>query len=161
MKALRWLNGLKLESRNSDQSYSLSNFSYGWSVAPSVQYFDSRTALSLPNGRPLLNNKWRLAQHVRNFEQLHGRPTPSVDAYFCTIEGHADVMPQLREHATKIFAQVPGWNERVIDAGELVLPMHNQLALENKISDFIGNLTNSGRRSLYFLPCLPNHQNKR
>ena len=81
-----------------------------------------------------MNNKWRLAQHVRNFEQLHGRPTPSVDAYFCTIEGHADVMPQLREHATKIFAQVPGWNERVIDAGELILPMHNQLALENKIN---------------------------
>jgi len=149
-KAMRWLNGLKLESRNSDQSYSLTNFSYGWSDAPSVQYFDSRTALSLPDGRPLLNNKWRLAQHVRNFEQLHGRPTPSVDAYFCTIEGHADVMPQLREHATKIFAQVPGWNERVIDAGELVLPMHNQLALENKISDFIGNLTNSGRSVVVF-----------
>ena len=61
-------------------------------------------------------------------------------------------MPQLREHATKIFTQVPGWNERVIDAGELVLPMHNQLALENKISDFIGNLANTGQVSLYFLP---------
>ena len=72
-KAMRWLNGLKLESRNSDQSYSLTNFTW-LSDAPSVQYFDSRVALS-HRWKAIVEQQMALAQHVRNFEQLHGRPT--------------------------------------------------------------------------------------
>jgi hypothetical protein len=149
-KAMRWLNGLKLSRRNIDETLPLTNFSYGWSDAPAVQYFDSRTALNLPNGRPLLNEKWRLVQHVRDFDQLHGRPAPSVDAYFCTIEGHSGVLPQLQNHANEIFRQIPNWQERVKSAGLFELPVHNQLALENKIDEFIQNLETTGRSVVVF-----------
>jgi len=150
-KAMRWLNGLSLKQRGADNSLQIENLNFGWTDSPDVQFFDSRTALRLPNGSPLLNHKWRLNQHLRDFESLHnGRPPPSVDAYFCTTSDHTGVLQELKKHADKIFEQIPNWNDRVSYADNFELPVHNQLALENAIGEFVKSVVQTGRSIVVF-----------
>ena len=150
-KAMRWLADWNWKNRITGTEYKVSDMNFGWTDSPDVKFFDSRAGLFLPNGEKLLNEKWRLNHHLRNFEQLHdGRPPPSIDVYFSTPVDFEHLIPQLKQHAIEIFKQIPGWADRVNYASSFLIPSHSQLAAENSVNDFIQSIPNTGRSAVIF-----------
>lgn len=150
-KAMAWLRNINF----------LNELAFGWENHSDVQFFDSREHLFLPNGKKLLDDKWRLNQHIKEFESLHdGRPPPSIDVYFMVPKGFENLTPNLKNHAEEIYKQIPYWLERVSFKETIVVPEHSQLAAENVLEDFIDNVKNTKGRSVVVFSALTPMQQK-
>jgi hypothetical protein len=151
-KAMKWMRGWSIDSERMDISFS-------WHDEFNVQHSDSRDHLFLPNGNRFLTNNWRWSHNVRNFENLHGRPPPSVDAHFVVPEGGENHFSELTKHANSIFDQIPEWKDRVVHHDLRIIPTHSKAQADFVIQNMIDEISKE-HRSVVVFSALPPKQDK-
>ena len=142
-KAMRWFRGWSVNGSNI-------KVEYAWNNPLPVFKSDSRKILKLPDGRPFLNHNYRWKQHLSDFEELHGRPPPSIAAYFLVPKGFENLNGQLQTHCKSIFSQIPDWYDRVIPHPIESIDASTRVQAEADIGRFIESVEPEGRQPVVF-----------
>jgi len=128
---------------------------FGWHGEFEVQHSDSRQILKLQNGNNFLSSNWRWFDNVRNFESLHGRPPPSIDAYYVVPPGHENHHGDLVMHAKQTFGQIPGWKERVVHHELRIIPADSKAKADLFIETMINEISSEKRSVVVYSALLP------
>lgn len=143
-----WLRGWEIADNNP-------NITFGWNEEIQVNFSDSRNLLFLPDGSKLLDERWRWFNHLKEFEELHHRPPPSIDAHYIVPSGFENHYENLKKHADVIFQQVPEWNSRIIHHDLKTLFFKSEAEVDLKLQEFIEGIESKNRSVVVFTALPP------